>query len=181
LIGRRRITAGWLLVGIGVVTASVWGVSRWWSVSYTGSSWSVNVAGGCANCTWDWMNNRWPSGWHAADRTDVYPKLSYWYGFDARETRMPNSVYCYGLVRYWPLPGMFKVLSIAWWPLPALMWGAGAVLMRWGVVARRRAGEVCKGCSYSLVGLPDGANCPECGEISRRDTRRSADAEGGIN
>ena len=52
------------------------------------------------------------------------------------------------------------------WLFPLLLWTPAALLLRSGLLARRRAlTGSCPACGYDRRGLAPGAVCPECGKV----------------
>jgi hypothetical protein len=51
------------------------------------------------------------------------------------------------------------------WPLPLVLGGGGTMLLRSGIIARRRAiTGLCRACGYDRAGLAASSVCPECGK-----------------
>ncbi|HZW07099.1 MAG TPA: hypothetical protein VFF65_08235, partial [Phycisphaerales bacterium] len=64
---------------------------------------------------------------------------------------------------YYPSSGT-RSIAVVLWPIPPLLVACSALLLRSGILARRRSkAGCCTACGYDLTGLGAGAACPECG------------------
>lgn len=159
-IGRRRRVLGWVLVSLGVAVAGVWLLSLWKWVNITSADGERAVTATIENGhlwlsrePWDWSEFSVKSG-------GVSRPPEYWSWMFVN------------------LDGCTRA-RVPLWPVALVGIGAGWGLIRSGLHARRRQGPAsCRGCGYSLAGLPgagerDGgtdavsaARCPECGRLN---------------
>ena len=163
-VGRKRRTLGWTLLTLGVLVAAVWVASGWWRADRIAGWYAAHIQNGSVyrERFGPFIPGKYPDPgpWRVSPIED-YPGTWKWkatYGFAAPVD------WSFGVASQEDLGGV-KVLTVVLWPIPLLLWTPAALLLRSGIIARRRAMTgSCAKCGYSLAGLGDGALCPECGK-----------------
>ena len=151
--GRKRRITGWTLLLLGLLVAGVWVASGWWyawlTVERDVTSTQLGVRFGILSLDWD-------AGW-SETAVSLRSEADWGPVWDLQPIRSGR--------RGVPLDAEF--IEIALWPIPLLLWTPAALLLRSGILARRRAmtGE-CGKCGYDLARLGADAKCPECGKAA---------------
>ena len=160
-IGRKRRAAGWTLLTLGVIVAGVWVASGWWSAAWVKDHLEIRCYRGVVRMS---RNRMLKPGWSSYPATGngrrfVWALRPGNLAVEDMPPAMTGGLYTtWGTMYDW-------AVSINLWPIPLLLWTPAALLLRSGILARRRAATgSCAKCGYSLAGLSAGAACPDCGK-----------------
>ena len=141
---KLRKTIKWGGAGITVLLVVIWAASLRWQVSWVSRARPVVITGVV-------------NGMFMYTRVNIMPPKNLQSGWRFEHVaRAPE-----WRVQYERSPALTSVLVVVLLPA-AFTLSASLIAWRLDVVARRRSG-VCIKCGYSLVGLPAGSTCPECG------------------
>jgi hypothetical protein len=162
-IGRKRRTAGWTLLALGLLVTGVGVWSGWWRFNWRqndrrfhifyGHVWFGVVDGNEGDeIVWNVERHVERSvGWEFRADNELTP----------HDDSLVDLVVVSYKVDHWSKGPKWH---ISLWPIPLLLWTPAALLLRSGILARRRATTGhCAKCGYSLAGLAADAPCPECG------------------
>ena len=167
--GRKRLIAGWGLLGVGAAMLSL----------LTWSGWNSLVASWCPTATQYHLRVR--DGFVTIAVQTLAPPDSQKWSVQRRpfwevvwwlEHHTSEIDWSLGVTRGTALAGFATRwggrvwgVQVMVWPLVALAWTASVFLfLNAHVVRRRRRVGLCRFCGYDMKGLAAGAGCPECGK-----------------
>ncbi|MFT3685336.1 MAG: hypothetical protein QM783_10490 [Phycisphaerales bacterium] len=173
--GRKRRTAGTILLALALLVATAWGASRWWRFSYDFEDgqndrvlyftrgffgyWQRTVA-----------SNQFSPGWSTEKLDDESIGCIWWFGWTTDQSAASSSSVFWGVAGATPSTGSPSGFVARWmlfWPVVLVLTASGASVWWSGSRARKRAiTGCCRHCGYSLAGLAPDAACPECGRPS---------------
>jgi hypothetical protein len=171
-IGRKRRTLGWVLLTLGVLVAGVWVASRWWIACWVcpGGHTTCWISSGHLATTSYRLSYTQPGWKYIAPASPAQQgQWTLWHGWGSRTIVVNFTQRDFGILstNHYVVAGetQSRDFRLVLWPIPLLLWTPAALLLRSGILARRRANKgACPRCGYSLTGLAEGAPCPECGQ-----------------
>jgi hypothetical protein len=162
--GRLRRRVGWTLLTLGVLVAGVWGASGWCRFRLGNTRQWLACSRGCL--VYGQSGSVGPpviTAWTAERQPPGDVGFEWWFdrgreaGYQLSEPLLRRVTRDEGY-------GDDRERAALLWPIPLLVWTPAALLLRSGILARRRANTgACGKCGYSLAGLAEGSPCPECG------------------
>lgn len=173
-IGRKRRTLGWTILTLGLVVAGVWFASRWLRLDFSlGSARShcltqgVLVIPGYPDPSCPPWSFQLRSAWRHSNSSSVLKGWCWrstqvrWINWESPDLQVTD-LYVTASASF---SRKLLFLVVVLWPIPLLLCPPGGLLLRSGIIARRRAmtGK-CRSCGYNLTGLGPDAKCPECGK-----------------